>query len=60
MKNYVPFTIRLLDYYDFKTIEDIGRKLNHLKSLSKFGADPLKLQIIDRSLAHLLANIELL
>jgi hypothetical protein len=60
MKNYIPFTVLLEENYDFKTIEDIVRKLGTLKSLSKFGADPLKLQLVHRSLSHLLENLAML
>jgi hypothetical protein len=60
MKNYIPFTVSLEENYDFKTIEDIGRKLNTLRAVSKFGADPLKLQLVHRSLAHLLDSLGLI
>ena len=60
MKNYIPFTVSLEENYDFKTIEDIGRKLNTLMAVSKFGADPLKLQLVHRSLTHLLDSLGLI
>ncbi len=60
MKNYIPFTVSLEENYDFKTIEDISRKLNTLRSISKFGEDPLKLQLVHRGLTHLLDSLGLL
>jgi hypothetical protein len=59
MKNYIPFTVTLEENYDFKTIEDIGRKLNILKSISKFGAETIKLQLVHKSLTHLLDSLSI-
>ena len=59
MKNYIPFYISLEENYDFKMIEDISRKLNTLRGLSKFGADTLKLQLIQRNLSALLDTLSL-
>jgi hypothetical protein len=59
MKNYVPFTVSLEENYDFKIIEEINRKLAALRSISKFGADSLKLQLIHKGVSGLLESIAL-
>ena len=60
MKNYVPFTVSLEENYDFKMIEDISSKIKDLKSISKFGTDTLKLQLIHKNLGNLFEVLRLI
>jgi hypothetical protein len=56
----VPFTVSLQENYDFKIIEDINRKLAVLRGISKFGADSLKLQLIQKGIGGLLESLALI
>lgn len=60
MKNYVPFTVSLEENYDFKLIEDINAKIKTLNSISKFGTDTLKLQLIHKNVTNLLDVLKLI
>jgi hypothetical protein len=60
MRNYAPFTVSLEENYDFKLIEDINAKIKTLKSISKFGTDTLKLQLIHKNINNLLEVLELI
>ena len=60
MKNYVPFTVSLEENYDFKLIEDINAKIKTLNSISKFGTDTLKLQLIHKNVSNLLEVLKLI
>jgi hypothetical protein len=60
MKSYVPFTVSLEENYDFKLIEDISKKIESVKGVSKFGTDTLKLQLIQKNMANLLEILNLI
>ena len=60
MKNYVPFTVALEENYDFKLIEDITAKIKTLRSMSKFGTDTLKLQLVHKNITNLLEILNLI